>query len=151
MRMRCGLSGFTKRRIASSGSRLFLSSQEAWRSARRESSPRSNRKAKSNRRSFGCAPLRRGASLRMTARDNRARYTGESPFHVRRRRRVMASTLLPSTPLESRPGRFGLYGGRYVPETLMAALLELEHEYEVAKADTAFQAELNLLQIGRAS
>ena len=55
----------------------------------------------------------------------------------------MASIILPSTPSESRPGRFGVYGGRYVPETLMAALLELEHEYEAAKADAAFQAELN--------
>jgi tryptophan synthase beta chain len=55
----------------------------------------------------------------------------------------MASVILPSIPSESRPGRFGVYGGRYVPETLMAALLELEHEYESAKADAAFQAELN--------
>jgi tryptophan synthase beta chain len=54
----------------------------------------------------------------------------------------MASVILPATPSESRPGRFGIYGGRYVPETLMAALLELEHEYEAAKADAAFQAEL---------
>jgi tryptophan synthase beta chain len=57
----------------------------------------------------------------------------------------MASVILPSAPSESRPGRFGIYGGRYVPETLMAALLELEHEYEAAKADAAFQAELALL------
>jgi tryptophan synthase beta chain len=57
----------------------------------------------------------------------------------------MASIILPSTPSESRPGRFGVYGGRYVPETLMAALLELEREYEAAKSDAAFQAELNLL------
>ncbi len=57
----------------------------------------------------------------------------------------MASIILPSSPSESRPGRFGVYGGRYVPETLMAALVELEHEYEAAKADPAFQAELNLL------
>ncbi|HWE84964.1 MAG TPA: tryptophan synthase subunit beta [Terracidiphilus sp.] len=54
----------------------------------------------------------------------------------------MSSVILPSAPSESRPGRFGVYGGRYVPETLMAALLELEHEYEAAKADAAFQAEL---------
>jgi tryptophan synthase beta chain len=54
----------------------------------------------------------------------------------------MASVILPAAPSESRPGRFGVYGGRYVPETLMAALLELEHEYEAAKADAAFQAEL---------
>jgi tryptophan synthase beta chain len=54
----------------------------------------------------------------------------------------MASIIVPANPSESRPGRFGVYGGRYVPETLMAALLELEHEYEAAKADAAFQAEL---------
>ncbi len=55
----------------------------------------------------------------------------------------MASIILPSAPSESRPGRFGIYGGRYVPETLMAALVELEHEYESAKADAAFQTELD--------
>jgi len=54
----------------------------------------------------------------------------------------MASVILPAVPSESRPGRFGVYGGRYVPETLMAALVELEHEYEIAKADAAFQTEL---------
>jgi tryptophan synthase beta chain len=55
----------------------------------------------------------------------------------------MASIVLPSAPSESHPGRFGIYGGRYVPETLMAALLELEREYESAKADAAFQTELD--------
>ncbi len=40
-------------------------------------------------------------------------------------------------------GRFGAYGGRYVPETLMAALEELEAAYAQAKDDPAFQAELN--------
>ena len=40
------------------------------------------------------------------------------------------------------PGRFGVYGGRYVPETLMAALEELEREYERAKRDRKFQARL---------
>ncbi|MEO6815066.1 MAG: tryptophan synthase subunit beta [Edaphobacter sp.] len=39
-------------------------------------------------------------------------------------------------------GRFGIYGGRYVPETLMAALEELEVAYDLAKDDPAFQAEL---------
>ena len=38
------------------------------------------------------------------------------------------------------PGRFGPYGGRYVPETLMVPLLELERAYEIAKSDHAFQA-----------
>ena len=40
-------------------------------------------------------------------------------------------------------GRFGAYGGRYVPETLMAALEELEQAYETADADPAFHAELD--------
>ena len=40
-------------------------------------------------------------------------------------------------------GRFGVYGGRYVPETLMAALEELEAAYAEAKVDAAFQAELS--------
>ncbi len=57
----------------------------------------------------------------------------------------MSSVILPSSPSESRPGRFGIYGGRYVPETLMAALQELEREYDIAKADAAFQQELDLL------
>ncbi|MGI4830025.1 MAG: tryptophan synthase subunit beta [Janthinobacterium lividum] len=42
-------------------------------------------------------------------------------------------------------GRFGAYGGRYVPETLMAALLELDDAYARAQADPAFQAELAML------
>src|SRR5271169_931656 len=39
------------------------------------------------------------------------------------------------------PGRFGPYGGRYVPETLMVPLYELERVYELAKTEPAFQAE----------
>jgi tryptophan synthase beta chain len=42
-------------------------------------------------------------------------------------------------------GRFGVYGGRYVPETLMAALDELDREYEKAKRDRKFQQRLDLL------
>ena len=40
-------------------------------------------------------------------------------------------------------GRFGPYGGRYVPETLMQALDELARVYDAARTDTAFGAELN--------
>jgi tryptophan synthase beta chain len=50
-----------------------------------------------------------------------------------------ATTSLPATVA----GRFGAYGGRYVPETLMAALEELEQAYGLAKEDPAFQAELD--------
>ena len=55
----------------------------------------------------------------------------------------MPSVILPSQPSSPAPGRFGVYGGRYVPETLMAALSELEAEYDRAKADATFQAELD--------
>jgi len=54
----------------------------------------------------------------------------------------MATATLPPVPSETRPGRFGAYGGRYVPETLMAALEELEQAYAAAQADPAFQTEL---------
>lgn len=40
------------------------------------------------------------------------------------------------------PGRFGPYGGRYVPETLMVPLFELERAYELAKSDPDYQAQL---------
>ena len=40
-------------------------------------------------------------------------------------------------------GRFGDYGGRYVAETLMPLVLELDRAYEAAKADPTFQGELN--------
>ena len=42
-------------------------------------------------------------------------------------------------------GRFGAYGGRYVPETLMAPLEELERAYEEARADGKFQTQLDEL------
>ncbi|MGB8168893.1 MAG: tryptophan synthase subunit beta [Chthoniobacteraceae bacterium] len=45
--------------------------------------------------------------------------------------------------LPDRHGHFGQFGGMFVPETLMTALLELTEEYEKAKADPAFHAELN--------
>jgi tryptophan synthase beta chain len=42
-------------------------------------------------------------------------------------------------------GRFGPYGGRFVPETLVAALDELEHTYVECRDDPAFQQELDYL------
>ena len=41
--------------------------------------------------------------------------------------------------------RFGPYGGRYVPETLMPALAELEREWEEARSDAGFRERLDLL------
>ena len=40
-------------------------------------------------------------------------------------------------------GHFGIYGGRYVAETLMPPLLTLEKAYAEAKADPAFQKEMD--------
>ncbi len=58
----------------------------------------------------------------------------------------------PTNPSTSRPndysaypdarGRFGDYGGQYVPETLMPLVHELDAAYAAAKADEGFQAEL---------
>jgi tryptophan synthase beta chain len=51
-------------------------------------------------------------------------------------------------------GHFGQFGGRYVAETLMPLILDLEREYTAAKADPAFQAEFDdLLEhyVGRPS
>jgi tryptophan synthase beta chain len=42
-------------------------------------------------------------------------------------------------------GRFGAYGGRYVPETLIPALDELAHEFDIAWADPQFKAEFSKL------
>ena len=42
------------------------------------------------------------------------------------------------------PLRYGVYGGRYVPETLVSPLEELEAAWRSARADPAFQAELEL-------
>jgi tryptophan synthase beta chain len=51
-------------------------------------------------------------------------------------------------------GHFGVYGGRYVAETLMPALIELEKAYNEAKADPAFVEEFELMlrdYVGRPS
>ena len=55
----------------------------------------------------------------------------------------MATMVSPIEVVEAVKGRFGAYGGRYVPETLMAALEELEQAYDEAQADPAFHAELD--------
>ena len=54
---------------------------------------------------------------------------------------MLTSTKTTTAALPDKRGRFGSYGGRYVPETLMPALLELEREYDKARRDRRFQAE----------
>ncbi len=74
---------------------------------------------------------------------------------------LTATAALSLTPealeVEHRPdplGRFGPFGGKYVPETLMPALTELEAAYHQYKSDPDFQAELHQLlrdYVGRAT
>ncbi len=61
---------------------------------------------------------------------------------------------LPTYPLPDARGRFGRFGGRYVPETLIPALEELRAAYEDAKNDPAFLAEFRTIlreYVGRPS
>ncbi|MCW2338768.1 tryptophan synthase beta chain [Sphingobium sp. B2D3A] len=70
-----------------------------------------------------------------------------------------ATTLPDSRPnslraLPDERGHFGQFGGRYVAETLMPLILDLEREYRAAKEDPAFEAEFNGLMthyVGRPS
>ena len=58
---------------------------------------------------------------------------------------MATATISRQKTLKPAAGRFGVYGGRYVPETLMAALEELEQAYEKAKRDRRFQQRLDHL------
>ena len=51
----------------------------------------------------------------------------------------------PQVSMPDERGRFGDFGGKFVPETLMAALAELEGSYEQARASVDFQERLNHL------
>ena len=47
--------------------------------------------------------------------------------------------------MTNQKGRFGIYGGQYIPETLMNAVIELEAAYNRFKDDENFQRELDEL------
>ncbi|MBW4690576.1 MAG: tryptophan synthase subunit beta [Lyngbya sp. HA4199-MV5] len=70
---------------------------------------------------------------------------------------LSSSFLQPSALPQNRPdalGRFGKFGGKYVPETLMPALIELEAAFQQYRADPDFQQELQGLlrdYVGRPS
>ncbi|MBD2253398.1 tryptophan synthase subunit beta [Nostoc parmelioides] len=71
---------------------------------------------------------------------------------------MTTTPLSPSTPSNVQvpdiQGRFGRFGGKYVPETLMPALAELETAYQKYRHDPGFQAELQQLlrdYVGRAT
>jgi tryptophan synthase beta chain len=50
-----------------------------------------------------------------------------------------------TTTVSARPGRFGPYGGAYIPETLAPAVAALDAAYQAAQADPAFWAEFDML------
>ena len=58
---------------------------------------------------------------------------------------MSASSLIPTTEprfqVPDSRGRFGRFGGLYVPETLMTPLLDLTKAYDEARRDPAFQQE----------
>jgi len=59
----------------------------------------------------------------------------------------MAKPAFTTATVPDQHGRFGHFGGQYVPETLMNALIQLESAFAEARQDPAFQAELaHLLQ-----
>ena len=57
----------------------------------------------------------------------------------------MTTTTRAASALPDERGRFGDFGGRFVPETLMSAIEELEREYAAAQSDETFQAEMQSL------
>ena len=66
---------------------------------------------------------------------------GDQSFGLAETRPAPGSNLRP----RAKKGRFGQFGGRFVPETLMAALDELERAYRDARRDAAFRQRLSVL------
>src|SRR5262245_34080698 len=67
---------------------------------------------------------------------------------------IATSTASPPATVPDARGRFGPYGGRYVPETLMFAIEQLTAAYDEARNDSAFQAEFHRIlreYVGRPS
>src|SRR5208337_2750285 len=132
--------------------RLGTGAALGWNHQQHQQADRGRRPA-SRQRAGGDSPppsLGRGRFLRRRARARQERSPkdprlcpscaghgrGELKMATAPTRKTSAGHLPPKS------GRFGVYGGRYVPETLMAALEELEREYEKAKRDPKFQGRL---------
>lgn len=85
------------------------------------------------------------ASPYLSGTSLRAAVPRAQQHQTRASRQSVSCTMAPeAAPLakSNRPdktGRFGAYGGKYVPETLIVALQKLEEAYEAARNDPAFQ------------
>ena len=106
---------------------------------RRESIPREetrNMKAKTPRRQ---------SKTSKAAPKKTSKAAPEKPSRPKpaRGKAARARSSVPSRP--DAAGHFGQFGGRYVPETLMPVLFELEKAYLEARDDPSFRKELGLL------
>ncbi|ACO60896.1 predicted protein [Micromonas commoda] len=100
-------------------------------------------------------------SSRVAVRGARAQQARRSAVSIARRNTIVRAVITdppkPSIKEVQRPdptGRYGAYGGKYVPETLIPALLDLEREYAALASDKEFQAELESIlkdYVGRAN
>jgi len=100
-------------------------------------------------------------SSRVAVRGARARQPRRSAVSIARRNTIVRAVITdpPKSSIKEvqRPdptGRYGAYGGKYVPETLIPALLDLEREYAALASDKEFQAELESIlkdYVGRAN
>lgn len=100
-------------------------------------------------------------SSRVAVRGARARQPRRSAVSITRRNTIVRAVITdpPKSSIKEvqRPdptGRYGAYGGKYVPETLIPALLDLEREYAALASDKEFQAELESIlkdYVGRAN
>src|SRR6267143_585295 len=80
--------------------------------------------------------------MRCSARAPTPSSSGRQSCVTRTRRRNCRSCFMVEASVIRKKGRFGRFGGQYVPETLMPALHELEAAYEEAKTDPSFRGEL---------
>ena len=93
------------------------------------------------------APQAAALSARVNVVRGARKVTSSKVTSARRGANVTVRAAIVDPPKESikdvqRPdetGRYGAYGGKYVPETLIPALLELEKEYATLASDESFQ------------
>lgn len=86
--------------------------------------------------------LGRAAVGRASVRTRGARRASRGAARAALAEPPASSQSIKDQPRPDATGRFGRFGGKYVPETLIPALAELEEEFAAVQADAEFQAEL---------
>ena len=90
-------------------------------------------------------PLKSRSSVDFPSRQLGSRVLGSKRFAVSSALKMDAAGI--ALPRPDTFGRFGKFGGKYVPETLMHALSELEDAFQFLSKDAAFQVFLPLLPL----